>query len=458
MSAGGRLDVHWGPAGREAAFRVGLLVSASLLALLAVVSPKAPLYIVVAVVLLVVATTNLVALLAIFVVLTFPEQFPLGLGTAVQAKPLGVLLVVSWLMHLNRHPDARALSRDHPIFTGTAAAFLVFAAGSAVWATASGVALSNAERLLQVLILFVIVYSAVRTRRDMFVICATYVLAGGGTAAYAIANGSTIGGRLTGGIGNSNFLAAEWVSAGVLAGFLLAVTHRRLLRTAFVACIAVDAIAIVMTQSRSGVLALGASLLVAVVVAGRYRPHAVLCLLLAGVIGAGYYGVAASSAVRDRITNLSAQNSAGRSDEWKIAIQIFDAHPIAGGGLGNYPVLAPAYSTANESLSAARYAINGFVAHNTYLQVLSELGLMGLAILVALVCGGFAIGLEGLRDPEVDEAFRPLGAGLVAATAGVLVSYFFNSGLYEKQLWLLLGLVIAFSSVSRRRGAVTHDG
>jgi O-antigen ligase len=448
VSAGGRLDVR-ALADRDAAFRAALLAAASLLALLAVVSPKAPLYVVVGIVLLAIAMTNLVALLAVFVVLTFPEQFPLGLGTAVQAKPLGALLVLAWLMHMSRHPDARVLMRDHPVFTGIGALFLIFATASAVWAASSGVALSNAERLLQVLILLVIVYSAVRTRKDMFVICATYAFTGGATAAYAIVNGATVGGRLTGGIGNSNFLAAEWVSASVIAGFLLAVTHRPLLRALLVASIAVEGIAVVMTQSRSGVLALCASLAVAVVVAGRHRPNALLCLLLVGVIGAGYYGVAASTAVRDRITHLSEQNSAGRSDEWKIAVQIFEAHPIAGGGLGNYSVLAPGYATANQPLSAARYAINGFVTHNTYLQVLSELGVIGFALLLVLTGVGFGISLEGLRDLDADPFLRPIGASVVAATAGVLVSYIFNSGLYEKQLWLLLALVVTLTGAGR---------
>jgi len=452
---GGRQGTSWPrlrPAfvGSEALTRVGLLLACAVLGEQAVASPANAVYAVIVIGLVMLAAWNFVALLAVYTVLTFPARLPLGVGTATVAKPLGVLLVLSWLLYLGRNSDAPLLPRDHPLLTAVLSAFCAFAAASALWATAPGVSFSNAGRLLQMVLFFVVVYSAVRTQNDLFVIAAAYAFAGAVTATYALTNGATRLGRLTGGIGDPNFLAAEFAGAIVVAGFLLAATRRTSLRIALIASIAVDAAAFVLTQSRSGVFALAAALLVSVIVAGRLRPHAVVAVLVVVGLGVTYYAAIAAPGVRDRITNISAQGSSGRADEWKIAVQIFYGHPIAGGGLGNYPVLSPHYAAQNVSLSAARYALSGLVTHNTYLEILSELGLVGLALLLAFIGGIAALGFRALTGNYLaDVRARPVGAGLVAALVGLLVAYFFLTGLYDKQLWLFFALAAALGNVGR---------
>jgi O-antigen ligase len=439
------------PVAPSTAIGTALAALCVLAGIVSVTSPSTLGLAVVGVALLLLAVRNLVWLLAAFTVLTFPDQLPLGLGGGTIAKPLGVLLVLSWALHLLRHSDAPFLPRDQPLLAAALTAFFAFAVTSTLWATETGAVVSNASRLFQMTLLFVIVFTAVRTRNDLFILTGAYVFAAVVTAAYAITSGVTVAGRLTGGISNPNFLAAELVVAIVLAGFMLAATSRPAMRVALVASIVLNAVGLILTQSRGGILALATALAVAILIGGRLRPYAIVGVLLTGVVGATYYVAIAAPAVRDRLTNISAQGSAGRSDEWSIAFRIFRGHSIGGAGLGNYAVLAPNYVTQNLQLLRVNFVLRGFVAHNTYLQILSELGIIGSTLFAGFLLGVIGLAVTSLRRGALSSDHRAsaVARGVIVALIGLLAAYFFASALYAKQLWLLLALAAALATVTR---------
>jgi putative inorganic carbon (hco3(-)) transporter len=231
------------------------------------------------------------------------------------------------------------------------------------------------------------------------------------------------------------------------------------LRAVLVLSIVFNAIGFTLTQSRGGIIALATALVVAVFLAGRLRPHVIVGVLIAGVLGATYYFAIAAPAVRDRLTNISAQGSAGRSDEWTIAYRIFRSHSIGGAGLGNYSALAPNYVTDNLQLLRVQFVLRGFVAHNTYLQILSELGVIGSAVFAAFLLGVIGLGVKSLRGGRFrsDHAASAVARGVVVALVGLLAAYFFASALYAKQLWLLLALAAALATVARPPTKVARE-
>jgi putative inorganic carbon (hco3(-)) transporter len=400
---------------------------------------------------MVVALRSLVWLVAVFTVLTFPDQLPFGIASGTVAKPLGAILVLSWVLHLLRNRTAPFLPRDQPVIATLLATFFAFSVVSALWASDTGLVISNAGRLLQMILLFAIVFSAIRTRSDLLIVTGAYVFAGSVTAAYAITSGVTVFGRLTGGIANPNFLAAELAVAIILAGFMLAAARTNALRVGLVLSIVLNGIGFTLTQSRGGIIALATALVVAIFLAGRLRPYVIVGVLVAGVVGATYYFAIAAPAVRDRLTNISAQGSAGRSDEWTIAYRIFRSHSIGGAGLGNYSALAPNYVTQNLDLLRVQFVLRGFVAHNTYLQILSELGVVGSSIFVSFLLAVIGLALTSLKQGRLrsDEGASAVARGVVVALVALLAAYFFASALYAKQLWLLLALAAALATVTR---------
>jgi O-antigen ligase len=405
-----------------------------------------------------IAFWRLLAGVAVFTVLTFPEHLPGALGAGLTlAKPVGVVIAIAWLLALASDRERIPfLFRDQPLLAACVLAFFVWALASLVWAVDSGTALSNASRLVQVVFLMFVTYSAVRTTRHLSILMWSFLVGAAATAAYSLASGShSQEGRL-GGIFDPNFFAAELVGAMLFAGFMLAVPRRPRTRLVLIAFLGIYAVAFVLTESRGGLIALCASFIAAIVLAGPVRARAIATVLVVSSFAIVYYAGVAPTRVRERITNVSAQSSAGRADEWKIALRIASDRPLLGAGLGNFKVVEPTYATQNINVSRINYALRfQLETHNTYLNLLSELGGVGLGLFAVLLAVLGAKAMQGVRDlgrlAEVKGEL--LARGLISGTIGTLVAYIFLSGQYEKQLWLLLGLLAAIPTIARQTEA-----
>jgi O-antigen ligase len=315
------------------------------------------------------------------------------------------------------------------------------------------------SRLLQGLVLLFIAYSTVRRRRDLHVLAWACLAGASVTSVYALATGATAQGRLTGGIVNPNFFAAQLIVAVLLAGFMLA-TVRGWARLVLVAMEGIFCVAFVLTESRGGLFGAGVALGVAVLVAGRLRARAVALVLVAIALALVYYVEFAPATLQQRITQVSAQNSAGRSDEWSLALRMAENHPFEGVGLGNFPVLEPSYTTTSIDLLKVRYALQNLVVHNTYLEILAELGFVGLILFIGALSGVLRGARRGITRLDLlgDTSTSYLVRGLVAGVAGLLTAYFFGSAEYEKTLWLLLGLLVAIPAALRSEEEASSTG
>lgn len=419
---------------------------------LAVYSPK---YAVAAVVLgAVVALVfwRLPAGVAAFTILTFPEHLPGSLGAgATVAKPLGLVLAASWgALIIARRGALRLLPQDRPAISWTVIAFVSFAAISSVWATDFGQVQYEIERLVQVAILLYVVYTAATTARAFRAIVWAYLAGSVITATYSIATGSYLSSGRLAGLFDPNTFAAEVMPAIAVSAFLLLTPRRFRIRVLAGLVLAVDMVAVALTQSRGGIIGLAAALVAAIVLAGRARPRITVGVLLVAALAVGYYLEYAPAQVKTRFSSISAQNTSGRSDEWRIALRMFADHPAIGVGLGNYPSVEPRYATRSFNLQFVNFVVQDrLVAHNTYLEVAAELGAVGLATFLALL--GFTLvpatrALARLEAAGDDLEFY--ARGLVVGAVGMLTAYVFISAQYEKQLWLVLGLLTTIPTLA----------
>ena len=102
-------------------------------------------------------------------------------------------------------------------------------------------------------------------------------------------------------------------------------------------------------------------------------------------------------------------------------------------------------------LLSAKLVLNTrLVVHNTYFELLAELGVVGFGLFIAVLLSTIAVAWRGIQlmDPRGLKA-NLAARGLLAGTIGLLVAYIFLSGEYEKQLWLLLGLLATIPNVAR---------
>jgi len=430
------------------------------LARLAVTSPRLAVGAAGVLVLVTVVLRSLLAGVVIFTVLTFPTSLPSSLGTATISKPLGLLILLSWLLRLAaRERDRPFLARDQPLLTGLVVAYTVWAIASAVWAIDPEEALTTATRLVQVVILLFVVYSSVRTPRDLQVIAWAYVIAAALTSAYALASGVASAGRLTGGIVNSNFLASELVVAIILGAFMLTAAAGLRTRLLLLGMLTTCGIAFVRTGSREGVVALVLGFIVAIFLAGPHRSRIVAMIFIVSAVGVTYYAKLAPESLRVRVTSLSSQDSAGRTDLWRVALRVGEHRPVTGTGLGNFALASPRYAATTYNLSGAQYALGGLVVHNMYIETFSELGVVGLVLFLGIIVAALAAAGRGIRRlARGDPAISVIARGLLAGTIGLLVAYAFSSGQYQKQPWILFGLLAATQIISLRAGADPRRG
>lgn len=442
----------------------GLLGLAVLLGLAGVLFPVYALALVFGCAFVVLAVWNLAAGVAVFTALTFFEQLP-GLADLPLVKGTGAVLALSWLISTaDRRTPAPALARDRPLLAWAAVLLVALSLASSIWATSSSGAISSGIRLAQGVLFVFIVYAAVRTVRQLFWVITAFVAGAALTAVVGLAGGASseeLGPyaetyRLAGGIGDANEFAALLVPSLVFAAFALAVARTALARLAFFSAFGLVTIALLLTESRGGLVALAVTAVAVAVYAGPLRARALAAVCCAGAVGVCYYAFVAPPESLTRITHFSAGGGTGRSDLWTIALEMWRDHPLLGIGAGNFQTVEPRYAVGAANLTRVDLVIDTpKVAHNTYLHVLTELGVVGLTLFLCAIWAALAAAVRAVRR----FASRGLLAGelltrsLVLGAVGMLAAFVFISAQYEKQLWLMLGLLAASASISRKEPA-----
>ncbi|MFY9574535.1 MAG: O-antigen ligase family protein [Blastocatellia bacterium] len=167
-------------------------------------------------------------------------------------------------------------------------------------------------------------------------------------------------------------------------------------------------------------------------------PVPVMLLMLAA-IAVGVFWVGAEFDVIKRIADVPLTTSAtsDRKAIWADTLRMFTANPILGAGLGSYETVYPLYGRGDGSVLIQ-------FAHNDYLQVLAEGGLVGGAIgiwFIAVSLRSFAIGFKSRN-----ELLRTLSLGSAAGIFAILVHSLFDFNLQipsNALLFLVLSAVVS---------------
>jgi O-antigen ligase len=387
--------------------------------------------------------------LCLFVVFTFLEVLPVTLGPVVSLTKLaGLVLALGWVATVTARSGRRGqgLLAAHPAAAWLLVSLVALAAASVAWAGSPAAAIAATFRYALNAVLFVIVYNVVRSRRDLQYVVAAYVTGSAVSAAYGILLPASSAGagleRVGGTIGDANEFAAVLGSALPLAVALAVVDHRSTrMRALGLGAALLSAAGIALSLSRGGLLAVAVMLVAGLVLAGRWRAIvAAVCVVIA-LLGAGYFLVVAPPMARERVT--ASDGGTGRTDVWKVGWRMVEARPLLGVGAGNFPTASVRYLLRPGQLARSDLvAGTPKVAHNTYLNVLAELGVFGASAFLGLI--GFAMG-AGLRaarafERQGDVPMEVLSRAWLVGVAGILAAYVFISAEFSKQLWLLLAL------------------
>ena len=199
-----------------------------------------------------------------------------------------------------------------------------------------------------------------------------------GLSKLAAAPTTTSTARHTGPLVDANFWARVLVLAAPLALSLFVVTRARLRRWTWLLAFAGICAGIFLTQSRGGIVALAAGTVVWLLVAGRREAR---LLFLAPLV---VWLLLVNPITGSRLSSLTQLSSAsqgggdpslvGRAQALQTGLAIFGDHPLLGVGAANYEVVAPDYQRTLGFVKIINVA-----PHNTYLEMASEAGVLGLA-------------------------------------------------------------------------------
>jgi len=156
-----------------------------------------------------------------------------------------------------------------------------------------------------------------------------------------------------------------------------------------------------------------------------------------------------------------------RTYSWSYAWRMFRERPLTGHGQGAFVLKGDGYAFNDIPNDPEVFTHRIAHAHNEWLETLSDLGSVGLVLLVAAVCFTFAAGFATLRT-NINAATRWCLIGLMSSLAALLVEESFGVGLRVSGVptiyYTLIGLIWVFGAgsgdgqtlrpLSRARGRV----
>jgi O-antigen ligase len=145
--------------------------------------------------------------------------------------------------------------------------------------------------------------------------------------------------------------------------------------------------------------------------------------------------------------NWSGESESGRMEVWKRGIGYMNDRPILGVGVNAFPVAEGTISPLADR-QALGFGLKWSAAHNSFVEIGSELGYPGLICFVLLLVAGFKT-LRGVtrgpRPPPGTEEHRRrvLAQTFAASLVGYVVTAFFLSQAYAALLYVSMGLIVA---------------
>ncbi len=329
------------------------------------------------------------------------------------------------------------------------AAFAGLAAASTRWSIDPPSSVGLAVELAKSVAIYVTLVNLVTSSRRLALLCGALVVGSMVTSVgvldYVASGRPLVEGfraRWVGLYADPNRMA---MSLGIVVplGAALAIRRgtRKWARVAGVAAAGLAAWAMVLSHSRGGLAGLAVALGVWTLLERRAAQTLLVAALAAAVVAL------APASFWDRAGTVARfqedASAMGRVHAWTVAARASSENPLVGIGAGGFQTAWVRYAPPESH--------RAYAAHNFFLQVVGELGLVGLLLFLVFVSGGVAGAFAASSDEEVG----PWARALAAALSGYLVSSLFAGFLASQHFYVLVGLAAAAHRLSLGRTSDT---
>ncbi len=378
-----------------------------------------------------------------------------SIGLALKETAI-LVAILAWLIH-------KSASRTAPLSSAAWPLGLWFLAGiiSVAHTVNMHASVQGLLKMLKIIGIVLVAADCIRTKPRLEALVAAMLIGASlicvdafvqGLRGYDIwrhfSTGEAPGGlrRLTAGYGHANDLAAGLVSMfpACLAVALsdLRVSYRRWAQGLVLALSAI----FVLTFSRSGALGLAVGLFVFCVVRRAWKTLAGLTVFAA----VGWMNLPApiKAWVAEQPSWIYVLVQPLRLEIWQAAINMIKAHPVIGVGVNTFVLNYAHYKIPSDAIQAS-------YAHNQYLHMAAEIGLLGLAMFAWLLTRTFGVWRRLLAHPDADVRLMAvgLGCGLVAfCVIGLLESALYSSRFVY--VWLWMGTLFGMATTGSGSGTI----
>lgn len=241
--------------------------------------------------------------------------------------------------------------------------------------------------------------------------------------------------RLGGTVGSPNVAAAYLSISMAAAASVFFAKVRRSYKCLAAAVLALGVVALILTFSRGGWIALTIAVSLITVAVWHHRglswKQPVVVLALLAVACLPFYNL-----ISGRLLGDDQGSAQSRIPLMNLAFRIIQDNPVLGVGANNFTVAMGPYLTS-EFREGFLFAV-----HNKYLLVLAETGIGGLLAFLAFLLAALRRGwrIWSLHDPFLS----PVALGLVAGLGGHMVHMnvdIFRGRPTQQLIWLIAGLL-----------------
>ncbi len=321
--------------------------------------------------------------------------------------------------------------------------FVIYSISSIAWSIVPEKVLTRIPTLIGLFVLYLIASSYKPYEKELETL-KKYIVIGGLIASiisiYFFFSGQFLSGNL--GARGSLAIGARSTNPNLFAFTLLLhiayclgmiSNQTQKLKGLYAASLSVMIISIVITGSRGGMIGMAIFFIVYILIA-KQKITAGIILIISGII----ILLTIQGLFMERWSIALGTGGAGRLTIWYIGLMALSKYWLFGSGLENFPV---AY---NEFVNyASNYTYLNMDAHNTYLRMIVELGIIGFLFWIIGIVKHYWVVQKHHFQEKNDRVI------LLAAFFAILISSFFSTFIWTKSFWLLWIMIMLHINVIR---------
>jgi len=247
-------------------------------------------------------------------------------------------------------------------------------------------------------------------------------------------------------VNRHNFAAYMEMTIAIPLGLLFAGVIPKDKRLLFVTAAGLMGVALILSGSRGGFVALLAEIFFLIILTtetrsfGRLALKIGLAVLLVGTIIAGAIFIGGESSLSRIAETVASDNiTTNRTHIWSVTLSVIKTYPFFGTGLGGYSVAYTNFDTTNGAMRVEQ-------AHNDYLQIMTDAGVIGLIIAAFFIFQLFRTGLKNIKTAHTFN--RGIAVGALAGCFAIVVHSLFDFVLHTTAVTYLFITLVALVVVS----------